>query len=54
MIVVGSREPSVRHSLRSFFTGSVAVRLAHGQQRPVVIIPLNPVPFGSELPWDEE
>ncbi|WP_104164103.1 universal stress protein [Cryobacterium sp. N22] len=54
MIVVGSREPTVRHTLRSFFTGSVAVRLAHGQQRPVIIIPLNPIPFGTELPWDEE
>lgn len=54
MIIVGSREPSMRHTLRSFFSGSVAVRLAHGQQRPVVIIPLNPVPFGSELPWDED
>jgi len=54
MIIVGSREPTVRHTLRSFFIGSVAVRLAHGQQRPVVIIPLNPVPFGTELPWDEE
>jgi len=54
MIVVGSREPTVRHTLRSFFTGSVAVRLAHGQHRPVVIIPLNPVPFGTELPWDED
>ena len=53
MIIVGSREPTVRHTLRSFFVGSVAVRLAHGQQRPVVIIPLNPVPFGEELPWDE-
>ena len=50
LIVVGSREPTVRHSLRTLFTGSVAVRLAHGQARPVVIIPLNPVPFGAELP----
>ncbi|ANP74376.1 universal stress protein [Cryobacterium arcticum] len=53
MIIVGSREPTIRHNLRTFFTGSVAVRLAHGQQRPVVIIPLNPVPFGTELPWEE-
>ncbi|WEO77181.1 universal stress protein [Cryobacterium sp. SO2] len=53
MIIVGSREPTIRHGFRSFFTGSIAVRLAHGQHRPVVIIPLNPVPFGEELPWDE-
>ena len=53
MIIVGSREPTIRHSFRSFFTGSIAVKLAHGQHRPVVIIPLQPVPFGEELPWDE-
>lgn len=53
MIIVGSREPTVRHSLRYFFLGSVAMRLSHGQQRPVVIIPLNPIPFGEEPPWDE-
>ncbi|MBX0299175.1 universal stress protein [Cryobacterium sp. 1639] len=53
MIVVGSREPTVRHSLRYLFLGSVAMRLSHGQQRPVVIIPLNPIPFGEEPPWDE-
>ena len=54
MIVVGSREPTIRHSVRSFFTGSIAVRLAHGQHRPVVIIPLDPVPFDTELPWETE
>lgn len=52
MIIVGSREPTIRHSLRSFFTGSIAVKLAHGQHRPVVIIPLQPVPYGEELPWE--
>jgi nucleotide-binding universal stress UspA family protein len=53
MIIVGSREPTIRHGLRSFFTGSIAVRLSHGQHRPVVIIPLDPVPFGEALPWEE-
>lgn len=53
MIVVGTRESSLSHALTSFFTGSVAVRLAHGQRCPVVIIPLRPVPFNEQLPWEE-
>jgi nucleotide-binding universal stress UspA family protein len=52
MIVVGTRESTMRHGLQSFFTGSVAVRLAHRQHRPVVIIPLAPVPFEDALPWE--
>ncbi len=52
MIVVGTREPSVRHGLQAFFAGSVAVHLAHRQHRPVVIIPLAPVPFDDVLPWE--
>ena len=54
LIVVGSRAPTIRHSFRSIFTGSTAVRLSQGQHRPVVIIPLDPLPFGSELPRDPE
>lgn len=53
MIIVGSREPTIRHTLRTYFTGSVAARLARGQHRPVVIIPLDPLPIGSDLPWDD-
>lgn len=53
MIVVGTRESNLRHTLASFFTGSVAVRLAHGQHCPVVIIPLRPVPFSEQVPWPE-
>jgi len=52
MIVVGTREPTARHGLQSFFGGSVAVHLAHRQHRPVVIIPLAPVPFDDALPWE--
>jgi nucleotide-binding universal stress UspA family protein len=52
MIVVGSCEPTIRHTVRSLFTGSTALRLSHGQHRPVVIIPLDPVPFGTELAWE--
>ena len=51
MIVVGSRRPGVRSSIQEFLGGSVAAHLAHRQHRPVVVIPLSPVPAGAELPW---
>jgi nucleotide-binding universal stress UspA family protein len=54
LIVVGSRAPTMRRTVRSIFTGSTAVRLAQRQHRPVVIIPLDPLPFGSELPGHPE
>lgn len=50
MIVVGTREAGLRGSLREFFNGSVAVQLAHGQHRPVVVIPLDPRPAGQAFP----
>jgi len=53
MIVVGTREATVRATLGEFFNGSVAVHLAHRQHRPVVVIPLAPVPRDAALPWDE-
>jgi nucleotide-binding universal stress UspA family protein len=52
MIVVGTRERGVRGSLHEFFSGSVAVQLAHRQHRPVLVIPLDPAGTGLELPWD--
>jgi nucleotide-binding universal stress UspA family protein len=54
MIVVGSCQPTIRHTVRSLFTGSTAVRLSQGQHRPVLIIPLDPVPIGTELPGEAE
>ena len=42
LIVVGTREAGFSHALLEFFTGSVATRLAHGQHRPVVVVPLAP------------
>ncbi|MFO7689780.1 MAG: universal stress protein [Cryobacterium sp.] len=47
LIVVGTRHAGWRGSLHEFFSGSVGVNLAHRQHRPVVIIPLAPVPFGA-------
>jgi nucleotide-binding universal stress UspA family protein len=50
-IVVGTRRHGFRSSAREFFTGSVAVHLTHRQHRPVVVIPLSPLPPGTPLPW---
>jgi nucleotide-binding universal stress UspA family protein len=52
MIIVGSRRPGVRSSLREFLKGSVAAHLAHRQHRPVVVIPLYPTPAEDQLPWE--
>lgn len=43
MIVVGTRDPGARETLRELFNGSVADRLVHRQRRPVVVVPANPV-----------
>lgn len=51
MIVVGTREAGLRGSLHEFFGGSVAVHLAHHQHRPVVVVPLDPIPAGRKAPW---
>jgi nucleotide-binding universal stress UspA family protein len=52
MIVVGTRESGLRGSLHEFFNGSVALHLSHRQHRPVVVVPLAPVPFEDALPWE--
>ncbi len=52
MIVVGTRHGKIRSSMHEFFGGSVAVHLAHHQHRPVLVIPLNPVPPGEAPPWE--
>jgi nucleotide-binding universal stress UspA family protein len=52
-IVVGTREAGLRGSIREFFNGSVAVHLAHRQHRPVIVVPLAPVPGKGALPWED-
>ena len=52
MIVVGSRRAGIRATMHDFLGGSVAAHLAHRQHRPVVVIPLSPVPAGDRLPWE--
>ncbi|WEO77137.1 universal stress protein [Cryobacterium sp. SO2] len=54
MIVVGTRDGTVRGSLQEFFAGSIAMNLAHRQNRPVVVIPLSPVSFDDDLPWESD
>lgn len=51
-IVVGTRRPGFRAGLEKFFTGSIAVRLAHRQTRPVIVIPVDP--HAAAAPWEFE
>lgn len=50
MIIVGTREAGLRGSLRELLSGSVAVHLAHHQERTVVVVPLGDQP----PPQDDE
>jgi nucleotide-binding universal stress UspA family protein len=52
MIVVGTRRAGMKGSLQGFFNGSTAVHLAHRQHRPLVVVPLDPIPFDHPLPWE--
>jgi nucleotide-binding universal stress UspA family protein len=49
MIVVGARPGGLRGALRNVFTGSVALRLAHRQYRPVVVVPTAPAETDAAL-----
>lgn len=49
LIVVGTRKRGIGESIREFFTGSVAARLAHRQHRSLLVVPL-----GEPVPDDEE
>lgn len=54
LIVVGTRKRGLGESIREFFTGSVAARLAHRQHRPVLVVPLEePVPDAQEDIWTD-
>ncbi|MBS1675437.1 MAG: universal stress protein [Actinobacteria bacterium] len=54
LIVVGTRNRGLGESIREFFTGSVAARLSHRQQRPILIVPLEePIPDDKKDPWSE-
>jgi nucleotide-binding universal stress UspA family protein len=54
LLVVGTRKRGIGESIREFFTGSVAARLAHRQHRPVLVVPLqDPVPDDQKDIWVE-
>jgi nucleotide-binding universal stress UspA family protein len=53
LIVVGTRRRGFGETIREFFTGSVAARLAHRQSRPILVVPLEePVGDDEEL-WPD-
>ncbi|QHC57417.1 universal stress protein [Rathayibacter sp. VKM Ac-2760] len=51
MIIVGTKEPSLRRTVQEVFSGAVGARLAHRQHQPVLMIPLSPVDDSEPLPW---
>lgn len=48
--VLGTRAPGTGAHLREMVSGSVAVRLAHHQHRPVLVVPLEVVDWKA-YPW---
>jgi len=53
LLVVGTRKRGIGESIREFFTGSVAARLAHRQHRPILIVPLGESVADDESIWAE-
>jgi len=53
LIVVGTRNRGIGESIREFFTGSVAARLAHRQHRPILVVPLGESAADDEELWVE-
>jgi nucleotide-binding universal stress UspA family protein len=54
LIVVGTRKRGFGESVREFFTGSVAARLAHRQHRSVLVVPQGEsVPDSQKEIWPE-
>lgn len=49
LIVIGTRKRGIGESIREFFTGSVAARLAHRQHRSILV-----VPQGEQVPDDQK
>lgn len=52
LIVVGTRKHGIGDSIREFFTGSVAARLAHRQHRSILVVPQGE-PLGDDEDWTE-
>ncbi|MFD5213776.1 universal stress protein [Microbacterium sp. NPDC058345] len=49
LIVIGTRKRGIGESIREFFTGSVAARLAHRQHRSILV-----VPQGEQVPDEQK
>ncbi|SJM48228.1 hypothetical protein, putative universal stress protein UspA [Frigoribacterium sp. JB110] len=53
LIVVGTRNRGFGESIREFFTGSVAARLSHRQNLPLLVVPQGePLDDSDEFPGD--
>ncbi|UWF77689.1 MULTISPECIES: universal stress protein [Microbacterium] len=54
LIVIGTRKRGIGESIREFFTGSVAARLAHRQHRSILVVPQHDlVPDDQKEIWPE-
>jgi nucleotide-binding universal stress UspA family protein len=53
LIVVGTRRRGFGETIREFFTGSVAARLAHRQSRPILVVPLESPARDDEELWPD-
>lgn len=54
LIVVGTRKRGLGESIREFFTGSVAARLAHRQHRSVLVVPQGELTADEHKdPWSD-
>lgn len=51
LIVIGTRRRGFGESVREFFTGSVAARLAHRQHRPILVVPIDEPARDDEELW---
>lgn len=53
LLVIGTRKRGLGESIREFFTGSVAARLAHRQPRSILVVPLGEPADDDEDLWPE-
>lgn len=51
LLVIGTRKRGIGESIREFFTGSVAARLAHRQSRSILVVPLGEPAADDETLW---
>ncbi len=51
VIVVGNRAPGRNAKVREFLDGTLALKLAQHQHRPVLAVPLTVVDWKAPMPW---